>query len=298
MNYNIYTILPAKFLLVDKTGNGIIWRYNASETGISYAWSQHGVVKQNTKDGYIYLDKIEQVDEKEIDSMFVQLLEESSIKTFSSVQSAREYLCQSDVGLYKTLSGQNFHSDVLEYEHFHIHTELLPDDVCYLFASPDYVGAFVMDDEYFNLAIINLDCVCRVKIPQSSNEKHIIGKINKETEKEMKEDLIECDWKEARYVKINGQNYEFSAIVDFNAIKVQLQDHKSLFNLEDFDLLGFKFYKTKPKAKITFDASVVANKFRVTESNGMTYDAIDTCCVILPDRSLLGKHVKVTIEEL
>lgn len=122
-------------------------------------------------------------------------------------------------------------------------------------------------------------------------------------------ELEECNLKEARFLKIKDRIYDCSFPNPTFSKKylgdtligadVRMEfDRWSEFDLKDFDLLGISCWKKKQYSPVVFEATVQAHTTREIDNHGMTYDVVDSCCVILPNSFSPGQTVKVTIQQL
>jgi len=123
-----------------------------------------------------------------------------------------------------------------------------------------------------------------------------------------KKNLEKCSLKDATTVTVNGKKFTLGQTFEkFNAfapsqsgitLRLEFDRYTDLILEKDFDLFGIECYKLKEHKPITFTTKVVEHSNREVDNHGMTYDVVDSVCVILPDQfvEFLNHEVEIIVK--
>ena len=111
--------------------------------------------------------------------------------------------------------------------------------------------------------------------------------------------MEQCDLKDAIYLDVGGNKFKLNETFSKTRNRVSIRvEFDRWVDVEeaDFQLFNIIPMRQKPLPKAEFTGSICVHKTREIDNHGMTWDAVETVCVVLPEEFLpyCGRQVEIT----
>jgi hypothetical protein len=123
------------------------------------------------------------------------------------------------------------------------------------------------------------------------------------------QDLEKCTLRDALFVTVKNKKFTFGETFEkfgiFDSpelhgirLRVEFDRFTDLILEKDFDLFGIECFKTKEYKPVTFRTKTVAHSKREVDNHGITYDVVDSICVVLPEDFIqfVGREVEIVVK--